>query len=90
MAVVGGSPIGELKANKEEDENHKGAAFEDSLPFHRSREQRSRNRLLELSCCHSDIVNYNTIAHANFFLKKFSKPNFFALECEISGGIDGR
>lgn len=89
MAVVGGSPIGDLKPNKEEDENHKGAAFEDSLPFHRSREQRTRNRLLELFPCHSAIVNYNTIARANFFLKKFLKPNFSALECKIFGGIDG-
>ena len=34
VAVVGGSPIGNLKPGEEEDENDKGAAFQDSLPFH--------------------------------------------------------
>ncbi len=71
LAVVGRSPIGELKPGEEENENHKRAAFQDSLPFHKSREQRSRNRVLELSSCHSVIVNYITIARASFFLKKF-------------------
>ncbi len=71
MAVVGRSPIGELKPGEEEDENHKCAAFQDSLPFHRSREHRSRNRLLELCPCHSVIVNYITISRASFFLKRF-------------------
>jgi hypothetical protein len=49
VAVVGRSPIGELKPGYEEYENHKDAAFQDSLPFHEPRDQRSRNRALELS-----------------------------------------
>ena len=71
VAVVGGSPIGNLKPGEEEDENDKGAAFQDSLPFHRSREHRSRNRVLEFSPCHSVIVNYITIARASFFCEIF-------------------
>ena len=67
MAVVGRSPIGELKPGEEKDENHKHAAFQNSLPFHRSRDQRSRNRVLELSLCHSVIVNYITIARVQVF-----------------------
>ena len=68
MAVVGRSPIGELKPDEEKDESHEDAAFQNSLPFHRSREQRSGKRALEVSLCHSVIVNYITISHASYFL----------------------
>ena len=71
MAIVGRSPIGELKPDEEKDENHEDAAFHNSLPFHRSREQRSRKRALEVSLCHSVIVNYITISRARVFSKVF-------------------
>ena len=71
MAIVGRSPIGELKPDEEKDENHEDATFPNSLPFHSSREQRSRDRVLEVSLCHSVIVNYITISRARLFYRLF-------------------
>jgi hypothetical protein len=66
-AVVGGSPVGNLKPGEEENDNDKRTPFEDTFPFHSSHERRKENRLLELCPCHSVIVNYITIARASTF-----------------------
>src|SRR5262245_5898903 len=77
-AVVGGSPVGNLKPGEQNDQKPNGAPFQNSLPSHRSDEQRSWNGVLEGFRCHSAIVNYNTISHARLFLKNFSRRSYAA------------
>ena len=67
LAVVGGTPIGNLKPDEKQDHNHKGTALQDSHPFHRSREHAEAIPDVRALSCHSVIVNYITVAHEQLF-----------------------
>src|SRR5262249_2536600 len=76
-AIVGASPVGNLKPGEEKNENDKRTPFEDSFPSHRSHEPRRRNCILEAGLCHSVIVNYNTISHLQaLFFENFFDSSF--------------